>query len=259
MSDSNLDFLARRMAQRALLTDDDRRAISALPHVTRIVNPNSYLVREGEVPRSYCSFVLSGMAFRHKLTVNGTRQIVSIHLAGDLLDLQHLFLNVADHSVQALTELNVADIDREALQEIALVRPEVGRALWVDGLVDASIYREWVLNVGRRDARARIAHIVCEIAVRMHSAGAINAADFNLPMTQEQLGDATGLTSVHVNRTLKALAADGLINHSGRWIAIRDWDGIRRAGDFNPLYLHLDQVAPQFHQSLSQIFSRRDT
>lgn len=93
--------------------------------------------------------------------MHSARQIVSIHLAGDLLDLQHVFLNIADHSVQALTELHVAGIDRDALRDIALERPAVGQALWIDGLVDASIYREWVLNVGRRDARARIAHIYC--------------------------------------------------------------------------------------------------
>ncbi|MBS89913.1 hypothetical protein sphantq_01680 [Sphingobium sp. AntQ-1] len=251
---TNLDFFARRLSQRAALDEEDRAAVSALPFQHRYLNPSAYVVREGEPPRPHCSFVLSGLAFRHKLTVHGARQIVSIHLAGDLLDLQHLFLNIADHSVQALTELEVADIDRDALREIALERPAVGQALWIDGLVDASIYREWVLNVGRRDARARIAHILCEIAVRMHAAGVIDAADFHLPMTQEQLGDATGMTSVHVNRTLKALAKDGLIDHSGRWIAIQDWNKIRREGDFNPLYLHLDQVAPHLPGPLSSMF-----
>lgn len=252
----NLDFLAQRLSQRSALSEEDCRAVSALPFVLRSQNPNAYLVREGEPPRPHCSFVLSGLAFRHKLTFNGTRQIVSIHLRGDLLDLQHLFLNVADHSIQALTELAVANIEREPLQEIALQRPAVARALWIDGLVDASIYREWVLNVGRRDARARIAHILCELAVRMRVAGAIDTPEFSLPMTQEQLGDAAGLTSVHVNRTLKALAKDGLIHQNGKSIMIRDWDKIRQVGDFNPLYLHLDQVAPHFDGPLGSIFSK---
>ncbi|RYE42822.1 MAG: Crp/Fnr family transcriptional regulator, partial [Hyphomicrobiales bacterium] len=255
MSDSSLEIFTHHLSRRSQLSDDDRAAVLALPHVRRNLNANTYLVREGEPPRSYCSLLLSGLAFRHKLTVTGSRQIVSLHMLGDLLDLQHLFLNIADHSVQAPTELQVADIDRQALQEIALARPAVGRALWVDGLVDASIYREWVLNVGRRDARARIAHILCEIAIRMRAAGVMDSVSFQLPMTQEQLGDATGLTSVHVNRTLKALAADGLIEQGGRWISITDWDGIRQGGDFNPLYLHLDQVAPEFDGPLSSIFA----
>ncbi|AOH86318.1 Crp/Fnr family transcriptional regulator [Sphingomonas panacis] len=257
MSSSPLEFLARRLSQRAPLSEDDVAAVSSLPHTVRIVHAATYLVREGEPPKPYCALVISGMAFRHKLTVLGARQIVSLHLRGDILDLQHLFLNIADHSVQALTELDVAEIDREALREVALARPAIGQALWIEGLVDASIYREWVLNVGRRDARARIAHILCEIAIRMHAAEIIEAERFQLPMTQEQLGDATGLTSVHVNRTMKALAADGLIEQAGRWISIRDWNGIRREGDFNPLYLHLDQVAPHFGRPLSALFSRR--
>ncbi len=255
MSDSDLNILIDRLSQRALVSDEDKAALAALPSVRRILNQNTYLVREGEMPRACCSIVLSGLAYRHKLAHDGKRQIVSIHLTGDLLDLEHLFLNVADHSVQALTELMILDIDRAALQEMALTRPSIGRALWVDGLIDASIAREWVLNVGRRDGRARIAHILCELAVRMRAAGVLDSVSFQLPMTQEQLGDATGMTGVHVNRMVKSLAADGLIEHSGRTIAIRDWKGICREGDFNPLYLHLDQVAPRFDVPLTALFN----
>jgi CRP-like cAMP-binding protein len=253
-SHPNLEFFAERLCWRAELTIDDIAAVSALPHTRRHLNANTFLIREGQPPRPACSLIIDGVAFRHKLTAEGARQIVSIQLPGDLLDLQHLFLNIADHSVQALTEIEIADIDRTALQKIVLERPAVGTALWVDGLVDSSIFREWVLNVGRRSARARIAHILCEIAIRMRAAGLIEDVKFHLPVTQEQLGDATGLTSVHVNRTIKMLVKEGLIDHGGRWIAIKDWEGIRRVGDFNPLYLHLDQVAPQFNGSLNSIF-----
>lgn len=242
--DHQYGFLRATAYAAAALDEEDRAAVSALPFQHRYLNLGAYVVREGESPRPHCNCVLSGLAFRHKLTVHGARQIVSIHLAGDLLDLQHVFLNIADHSVQALTELQVADIDRNALREIAPERPAVGQALWIDGLVDASIYREWVLNPGRQRKGANCAYILCEIAVRSHAARVINAADFHLPMTQEQPGDATGMTSVHVYRTLKALAKDGVIDPSGRWIAIQDWNKIRQASDFNPLYLHLDQVAP---------------
>lgn len=251
---STTNFFVHRLCQRAKLSADDINAVTALPFVIRHVRANAYLVREGEPPRAHCSLIVSGLAYRHKLTVEGARQIVSLHLRGDILDLQHLFLNIADHSVQALTELEVWELDREALQTLALEFPSVGRALWVEGLVDASIFREWILNVGRRDARSRIAHILCELAVRMQAAGVIGNERFELPMTQEQIGDATGLTSVHVNRTIKALKTDGLIDHTGRWISIRDWKGIREEGDFNPLYLHLDQVAPHFAGPISEWF-----
>jgi CRP-like cAMP-binding protein len=253
-TDRNLNYLARRLSRRCALSKADLAAVEHLPHSVRHVNPNAYLIREGEPPRAVCSLLLEGMAFKHKLTAEGARQIISIHLPGDLLDLQHLFLNIADHSVQALTEIEVAEIDRKALQAIALERPAIAQALWIDGLIDASICREWILNVGRRNARGKIAHILCEIAVRMRAAELIDRPDFHLPVTQEQLGDATGLTSVHVNRTLKSLGQDGLIDHSGRAIAIRDWEGIQKVGDFNPLYLHLDQVAPQLAGSVRTIF-----
>lgn len=253
---ADLAFFAARMSERARLPDDDQLAVAAMPHVLRRINANAYMLREGEPPRAACTLLMSGMAFRHKLTVEGSRQIVSIHVPGELLDLQHLFLNVADHSVQALTETMVAEIDRNALQNIILERPCVGRALWVDGLIEASIFREWVLNVGRRDARARIAHIFCELAVRMRGAGLMTAADkFVLPMTQEQLGDATGLTSVHVNRTIKALAAEGLIEHRGRSLSVANWKALQEVGDFNPLYLHLDQVSPRFASPLHEMFT----
>ncbi|WP_143075149.1 Crp/Fnr family transcriptional regulator, partial [Sphingobium sp. AP50] len=146
----------------------------------------------------------------------------------------------------------------KALQTVALERPAVAQALWIDGLIDASICREWVLNVGRRNARAKIAHILCEIAVRMRAVNLLEIPDFQLPMTQEQLGDATGLTGVHVNRTLKSLGQDGLIDHGGRWIAIKNWEGIQKVGDFNPLYLHLDQAAPQLAGTVGTVFDANE-
>jgi CRP-like cAMP-binding protein len=191
--------------------------------------------------------VTSGFAFRQKLTVQGTRQIVSIHMTGDILDLQHLFLRKADHNVQALTRLETVELDREALRALAFARPAIAEAMWVDALIDSSIFREWVMNVGRRDARSRIAHLLCEFATRMDAMGLGTGDSYELPMTQEQIGDATGLTSVHVNRTLKSLAADGLVHRSRRYLSFSDWDSIRSVGDFSALYLHLDQSQSPVH------------
>lgn len=233
--------LVQKLASRSPLYDEDRAAILALPYVTHTYEASSYLVREGQPPRRSCSLVMSGFAFRQKLTVQGTRQIVSIHMTGDFLDLQHLFLRKADHNVQALTRLETIEIDRESLRALALERPAIAEAMWVDALVDSSIFREWVMNVGRRDARSRIAHLLCEFATRMDVMGLGTGDSYELPMTQEQIGDATGLTSVHVNRTLKSLAADGLVHRNRRYLSFSDWDSIRAVGDFSTLYLHLDQ------------------
>lgn len=163
-------------------------------------------------------------------------------MAGDLLDLQHLFLKRADHNVQALTRVESAEIDRDALRALALERPAIGEAMWVDALIDASIFREWVMNIGRRDARSRIAHLICEFAARMDAAGLSSGNRYELPMTQEQIGDATGLTSVHVNRTLKSLAADGLVHREKRYLTFANRERIKAVADFSTLYLHLDQT-----------------
>lgn len=213
----------------------------ALPYVHRTYEAPAYVVREGEPPKRYCSFIVSGLAFRQKLTLTGARQIVSIHMAGDFIDLQHLFLNFADHNVQALTRLETADIERDALRALILRHPAIGQAMWIDALVDASIFREWVVNVGRRDAGARVAHLLCEVALRMKAAGIAEEDGYELPMTQEQLRDAVGLTGVHVNRTLRSLTADGLIHRDKRHLRFEDWDRMSAAGDFSALYLHLDQ------------------
>lgn len=241
--DPILEKIVGKLASRATLDEADRAAVLTLPYVRRSYEAPAYVLREGEPPRKHCSFVLGGLAFRQKLAATGARQIVSIHMAGDFLDLQHLFLNRADHSVQALSLLETAEIERSALQELVLQRPAIGKAMWVDALIDASIFREWILNVGRRDARARVAHLLCEVSIRMEAAGLTDGSGYKLPLTQEQLGDAVGLTSVHVNRTLRALAEQGLIRRDKRHVHFDDLKALRAAADFSALYLHLDQGA----------------
>lgn len=240
--DTPMALLVRKLATRRALDEADRAAIFALPWTPRTYAPSAYLVREGELARRTCSLVMTGFAFRQKLTAHGSRQIVSLHLAGDLLDLQHLFLTRADHNVQALTRLDVAEVDRGALREIIVQRPNIAEAMWVDALIDASIFREWIMNIGRRDARGRIAHLLCEFATRMDGAGLKVGDRYELPMTQEQIGDATGLTAVHVNRTLKTLAEDGLVHRDKRFLSFSDWKAVSAVADFSALYLHLDQT-----------------
>jgi CRP-like cAMP-binding protein len=136
-------------------------------------------------------------------------------------------------------------IPREAIMRIAFERPAIGKAMWLDTLVDASIFRDWIANVGRRNARTRIAHLLCEFSLRLQHAGLAEEIGYDLPMTQEQLGDATGLTSVHVNRTIRALEAEGLIDRaSPRSITIGDWKKLADVGDFDSGYLHMKQEDP---------------
>jgi CRP-like cAMP-binding protein len=234
--------MIRRLERRAPLGEAGRQALFALPHTIRKLPPAGHIVRDGDRPDHIC-LLLTGFAHRYKLTGEGGRQIISIHMASEFVDLQNGLLSIADHSVQTLTETEAAFIPRRAVEELMLGHPAIGRALWIDTLIDASIFREWVVNVGRRDSRARVAHLLCEFSLRMEAAGLASNHHYELPMTQEQLADAVGLTSVHVNRVLKQLGQEGLISRDRRSIVIEDWRGLREAGDFNERYLHHDAAA----------------
>jgi CRP-like cAMP-binding protein len=233
-----------KLERRATLDDADRRALLALPVRLSVYDPGKYVVREGAVVEE-SALIVSGFAFRHKVTADGDRQIVSVHIPGDFVDLEGSLLEVADHNVQTLTRCEVAAIPRWAIVALIDQHPRIGRALWIDTLIDGSIFREWIMNVGRRDARRRIAHLLCEFARRLEVAGLGSTEGYQLPMTQEQLADATGLTPVHVNRSLKALEAEGLIVREKRHIKIPDWGRLRDISGFNELYLHLDAAAWQ--------------
>src|SRR3954454_16383883 len=162
-----------------------------------------------------------------------------------MVDLQNSLLGRADHSVQMLSRGKIAMIPRHEIIRIAFERPAIGKAMWTDTLVDGSIFREWGANVGRRDAPTRVAHLLCEFSLRLKVAGLGEQSNYELPMTQEQLADATGLTSVHVNRTLRALDAAGLIERSNpRRIEIGDWRKLADVGDFDSSYLHLHDCDP---------------
>ena len=225
---------------------DDCAAILALPHTIRHLQAHNFIAREGEHPTHSC-LLLSGYAFRHKVAGNGGRQIFSIHMRGDVVDLHNSILRRADHNVEALTAVEVALIPIQAIRDIAAEYPQVGQAMWYETLVEAAIFREWTLNVGRRDARTRTAHLLCEFALRLEVAGLGQSSEFNLPMTQEQLADALSLTSVHVSRTLKHLAEEGWITRTKRNVRIVDFRQLARVGDFNPDYLHLDRATALEH------------
>jgi CRP-like cAMP-binding protein len=234
--------MVRKLAQHRPLDDSDREAILALPAVRRKVEANQYLVWDGDRAQQTC-LLLSGFAIRHKEAGNGSRQILSIHMKGDVLDLQNSLLGLADHNVQMLTAGEIAMIAVEAMRDIAFAYPAVGQAMWHETLIEASIFREWMVNIGRRDARTRIAHLLCEIALRMEKVGLGHSTSYELPITQEQLADCTALTSVHVNRTLMKLEQEGLITRTKREITVVDWTRLVMVADFEPRYLHLERQA----------------
>lgn len=236
-----LERTIRKFARRAPLDAGDRAALRDLAFETKMVEAGRYLVREGEATDS-CCLIVSGFACRHKITADGDRQIVSFHIAGDFVDIEGSLLKVADHNIQTIARSEVAFIASKAIVELIDSHPRIARAMWIDTLIDASIYREWVLNLGRRPALQRIGHILCEFARRLELADLGTKDGYQFPMTQEQLADAAGLTPIHVNRTLKQLEASELIVRNKRYIEIPNWERLRAVSGFNELYLHLEQA-----------------
>lgn len=239
-SGAPLASMLAKFERRRPLSEDDRRAVLGLPHRLETIAPQAAVVCEGQVATHSC-LLRSGLAFRQKVTMSGKRQVCSIQVAGDMVDLQNSLLRIADHNVVALTRIDVALIPREAILDLAFSRRAIGEAMWFDTLIDASISREWLTSAAQHDARTRVARLLCEFGVRLEQANLGTATDYELPMSQEFLGDCTGLTAVHVNRMLRSLKDDGLLTMSKGWVKILDWQGLSYAGEFDRVYLHLPE------------------
>jgi CRP-like cAMP-binding protein len=221
------------------LSEVDRDALGELAADKHSSQPRRDLVREGEKPE-HVRLIISGWACSYKDLPDGRRQIVGFFLPGDFCDLNVYILKQMDHSIGAITRVTYALIGPEAIERLTDERPRIARALWWHELVAASIQREWMLNVGQRSAYERLAHLLCELFVRLRSVGLTNGDTCDFPITQTDIADATGLTSVHVNRTLQELRRDGLIELANRQLTIPDLRKLMEAGMFNPNYLHLD-------------------
>ncbi len=185
-----------------------------------------------------CHLLLDGFACSYRALANGGRQILCFHIAGDLCGLDAMLLETMDYSVCTLANSRVATISQADIEGWMQAHPDLARLLWLDTLLDAATYREWVVNIGRRSAYQRVAHLLCELATRLRAAGLAKGRGCDLPVTQAELADATGLSAVHVNRTVQALRRDGLIELRGAAFLALDWEGLKRAAGFDPTYLH---------------------
>ncbi|HZH10033.1 MAG TPA: Crp/Fnr family transcriptional regulator [Microvirga sp.] len=224
------------------LTDDERQAILSLPMQVAVIKADQDIVREGDRPSRSC-LILSGFACAYKMTAEGKRQIVSFTLLGDIPDLQSLHLKTLDTSLSTISPCKVGFIPHEALRNLCERYPRITAAFWRETLIDASIFREWVTNVGRREAYRRAAHLLCELLTRLRAVGLAEDDRCDLPITQAEFADALGLTTVHVNRVFQQLRADGLIVTKGTQLYVPDWNRLREVGEFDPTYLHMEAEA----------------
>ena len=233
--------LIRKLESTFVLSDDEKAALENMPMHVQDLRADQDIVREGDRPSRSC-LVLDGYAATYKMTGDGKRQIMDFHIPGDIPDLQSLHLKVLDNSLGTLTQCRVGFIQHEVLRDLCRRYPRLNDALWRQTLIDAAIFREWMANIGRRDAYNRIAHLFCEWVVRLRTVGLVRDHTCELPMTQSELGDAMGISTVHVNRVLQELRGDGLISLRGSTLRVLDWEQLTQVGDFDPTYLHLDPV-----------------
>jgi CRP-like cAMP-binding protein len=232
--------LISRLQHYVTFSEDERLEFeSACSGPVMTVRQRRDLIREGDRPRGV-PLILDGWAFRYKTLEDGRRQIIAFLLPGDLCDVHGAALRELDHSVGALTQVRYVEIPRERIETLTALGPRVSQALWWDTLTAAAIQREWTVNLGQRDAIERLSHLFCELFFRLRVVGLVDDRRCDIPLTQTDLAEASGMTPVHVNRMVQELRLRGLIRWKGREFEVLDLDGLCDVAMFNPGYLHLD-------------------
>jgi CRP-like cAMP-binding protein len=218
--------------------DDDLQSLAALPVAPRRAREGQPILQEGERPTE-CFLIADGFCTRAKMIPNGRRQILSIHLPGDLPNLHSLHVATMDHDLVALSECMVAALPIRSVNELIAAQPGVRDLFWRDTLVDAAIAREWIVNVGQRASQSRLAHMIVELRERLRLVGRVIDNTFALPLTQEQLGEALGVTSVHTNRILRELRMIGVLELQRGTVRILNEARLQELAQFDSRYLHL--------------------
>lgn len=238
--------LALKLENYLSLTASELEFLDTIASRTRRYGPREDVVREGE-PAGLMRIMLSGWAYRYKHLPDGRRQTLGFFLPGDICDLHIGLLKVMDHSLATITHAVVAEIEGVEFETLISRSERLKRAFQWESLVNMAIQREWTLNLGQRSAFERIAHLLCELYARLEPAGLATDHALEFPLIQTDLADASGISAVHVNRTLKELRATGLIKLEGRMLLFPDMARLRNVAAFDPRYLHLG-----LHEELPQ-------
>jgi CRP-like cAMP-binding protein len=229
--------LVRRLQISSGLSEDDIREIQELPIIVKDYPAERAVVRDGE-RATECFLIADGFCIRSKTISDGKRQILSLHIPGEIPDLMSLFLHVMDHDLSTLTPCTLGFIKHETLQRLHRRAPNVAEIFWRDTLIDAAMFREWIVNVGQRSAPARLAHVMVELRERLKLIGRVQGNHFEMPLTQEQIGEALGITAVHANRVIRQLREDGIVEMQRGRVRVLDEAKLQELADFDDRYLH---------------------
>lgn len=233
-----MDVLVRKLSRFLPLSPDEADSLKSICSDVKCYGRGDVVVEEGSSPTESC-VLLSGMAFRFRVLADGGRQIMALHVAGDFVDLHSFVLRPMDHGVAAASPAEVAHVPHTRIARLLDDHPRLAQALMWDLALDAATFREWMVGLGRRQAYERLAHLFCELYYRMEMAGLVRQRGFELPLSQPDLADIAGLSSVHVNRSLQSLRRDGLIVLERGELVIPDIKALSRVAEFDPAYLHL--------------------
>ena len=235
-----IDKHLMKLRARDELSPAEEKAIRDAVAEYRSYPADTTLIRAGE-ELDHSTLLLDGLMCRQKDLRDGQRQITQIHVAGDFADLHSFTLKRLDHDLMTLTACRAAIVPHERLRAITEEHPHLTRVFWFSTNLDAAIHREWALSLGRRSANARVANLFCELLVRLRIVGLADDSGYDLKLTQTDLAEMLGLTSVHVNRTLKELREQGLVEFRGSRVSIGDLAGLERVAEFDPRYLYLER------------------
>lgn len=234
---SATNLLVRKLECFHALSQQDKELLDQHSRPVREFAAKEDIIREGEEPEMVF-VILAGFACRYKLLEDGKRQITAYLVPGDFCDFQIFILREMDHSIGALSRCKVVEFPRRTILDLT-ERPAIARAFWWASLVDAATSREWLVSLGQRPAEERIAHLLCELLMRLDVVGLVTNNSYTLPITQTELGDTMGLSVVHVNRMLMNLRDNGLIEMNARELVVKDVRGLKELSGFDPNYLHL--------------------
>ena len=232
--------LLMKLGARDKITPEEERILGDSISEIRDLPAGKTIVRAG-VDVHQCTLLIEGIVCRYSDLADGQRQIMELHVGGDFLDLHSFLLKQLEHNVASMTPVRLAFVPHAEMKKVTEEQPHLTRMLWFSTLLDAAIHREAILSMGRRSALSRLAHLMCELEVRLEVIGRATRAGYSLDLTQAELADCTGLTSIHVNRMLKKLRDDGLMTFRSGEVVIHDWDGLAKVAEFDPAYLYLEQ------------------